>query len=475
MKSDIKHLLFYTRPWEIRLHLALASELKEIFPGRTVKFITFFSQVVPAVHAAGYECVYMPRELKLVTGNELSDEQVADIDRELYQCTGANLNLMLQSERFLPSDGREAVLFGRQHLVLLDKLVKPCTLSISAMYDHFVYWLGGSLANLRGGYHFSFVPCGLPPGRVIALKTPWQLWQVPYEGDPEILLHECRKMLHTPAESRIEYMRKRPVPALWKRLRNRYYELKYYDERDRKEGSYFPSQKIFDLQILKNRLPRKWFMHKEPQYDISTNEELNSLNEPACYFPLHMEPEATILMYSPWLHNQIEACRLVSQALPVGWKFLVKENPKMRGIRPIDFYQKLRMIPNVLLVAPEVSSTELILRTKATVTLAGTASIEAVVLGKPAIALGRPPSRNLLNARDFSTDLRLSQLFQEIQSPCCNFNKEGWNQRLAGTFKASGVPMFQEDHTLEIAADKKNIDAYVKYICSALIGVEKTE
>ncbi|MDL1980920.1 MAG: hypothetical protein LWX02_05510 [Deltaproteobacteria bacterium] len=467
MKPNIKHLLFYTRPWEVLFHLALASKLKEIFPGQPIKFITFFSEVVEKVHAAGYECVYMPRELKRVTGDELSAERFADIDRELYQCMGANFNLMLQSERFLPSDGREAALFGRRHLMVLDRLVKPSTLSISAMYDHFVYWLGGSLANLRGGSHFAFVPCGLPPGRVIALQTPWQLWQCPYEGDPEVLMRESRKMLHTPAESRIEYMRKRPVPALWRRLRNRYHELKMY-ERDHKEGSYFQQQKVFSLQILKNRLPQRWFMHKEPQYDIPTNEELNSLKGPACYFPLHMEPEATILMYSPWLHDQIEACRLVSQALPVGWKLLVKENPKMRGVRSIDFYQKLRTIPNVLLVAPVVSSTELILRTKVTVTLAGTASIEAVILRKPSIALGRPPLRGMLNARDFATELRLGQLFQEIQATDSAFNHEAWRQWLAGTFEASGVPMFQEDHTLQIAADKKNVEAYVRYICSAI-------
>jgi len=469
MKPNIKHLLFYTRPWEVLFHLALNSKLKEIFPGRTVKFVTFFSQVVEKIHAAGYECVYMPRELKRVTGDELSDEQFTDVDNELYQCTGANFNLMLQSERFLPSDGREAALFGRRHLVVLDKLVKPCTLSVSAMYDHFIYWLGGSLANIRGGAHFAFVPCGLPPGKVLALKTPWQPWQCSYEGDIEVLMRECRKLLHTPAESRIEYMRERPLPALWKRFRNRYHELKMY-ERDHKEGSYFQQQNVFSLQILKNRLPQKWFMHKEPKYDISTNEELNSLNEPACYFPLHMEPEATMLMYSPWLRDQIEACRLVSQALPVGWKLLIKENPKMRGARPIDFYKKLRVIPNVLLVAPVVSSTELMLGTKITVTLAGTASIEAVVLGKPSIALGRTPSRGMLNASDFTTELRLSQLFQEIQAQDNTFNQEAWSQWVSGTFEASGVPMFQGDHALQITADRKNIEAYVRYICSA-IGV----
>ena len=467
MKPNIEHLFFYTRPWEVLFHLALASELKEIFPGRPVKFVTFFSQVMEKVHAAGYECVYMPRELKCVTGDELSAERFADIDRELYQGVGANFNLMLHSERFLPADGKEAAIWGRRHLVILDKLVRPFTLSISAMYDHFVYWLGGSLANIRGGAHFAFVPCGLPPGRVLALKTPWQLWHVPFDGDPEGLMRECRKLLHTPAESRIEYMRKRPLPALRKRLRNRYHELRCY-ERDHKEASYFPCSKICSLQTLKNRLPQKWFMHKEPQYDISTNEELNSLKRPACYFPLHMEPEATILMYSPWLRDQIEACRLVSQALPVGWQLLVKENPKMRGVRSIDFYQKLRAIPNVLLVAPWVSSTELILRSEVTVTLAGTASIEAVVLSKPSIALGRSPFRRMLNARDFATELRLSQLFQEIQATDSAFNQEAWSQWLGGTFEASGVPMFQEDHTLQIAADKKNVEAYVRYICAAL-------
>ncbi len=464
--NSVKQILFLTRPWQVLFHIELAKSLRKKLDNVPVRFVTFFSWAKEKAEEAGYECIYMPEELGRVSGNEMTVERFAEIDRVLYESQGANFNLMLQSERFLPKDGNEAALFGRKHLVVLDRLVSEGTLSVSSMYDHFFYWLGGALANSRGGAHFAFVSCGLPPGRVLALRTPWETWRVAFEGDAEALLEQCRRLLYIPAEKRIEYMRHQTLPPLRKRLKHRYQELKCY-ERDRKAGSYFPGSKLVSLQTIKNRLPQRWFRYPQPEYDIESVEALKTLAVPACYLPLHMEPEATILMYSPWLRDQIEMCRLVSQALPVGWQLMVKENPKMKGMRPLDYYRKLKAIPNIVLVSPVVSSTSLILAARITVTLAGTASNEAVILGKQSIALGRPPGLGMLSAGDISSQLSLADLFKKIQQQGYTLALNDWLTWLSGSFLGFIVPVFTPEGVFCTPQDKQNIDAYATYIIDA--------
>jgi hypothetical protein len=297
------------------------------------------------------------------------------------------------------------------------------------------------------------------------MRTPWKTWRVPFEGDAEALLEECRKLLHTPAEMRIEYMKPQTTPPLYKRFRNRYHELKCF-ERDRSAGSYFPVPRMLSLQTIKNRLPQKWFKYPEPEYDVKEVESLKKIRTPICYLPLHMEPEATILMYSPWLRDQIEACRLVSQALPVGWKLLVKENPKMRGMRPLDYYRRLKAIPNVVLVSTSVDSTSLVLAARVTVTVAGTASNEAAILGKASIVLGRPAGLGMLAAGDLSSQLSLAELFETIQQDY-KLDLIDWKNWLGGSFPAKQVPAFTSEGVYCTPQDKKNIGAFVRYILVA--------
>lgn len=463
----MNQLLFFTRPWQVKFHLELAKKMGNMYRDIPIKFVTFFSLAKEDVEKAGYECIYMPDELKKVSGYEITDKRFSEIDSELYEKQGANFNLMLHSERFLPKNGHDAEIFGRKHLVVLDKIIVDGTLLISTIPDHFVYWLAGALANSKGGAHFSFSACGLPPGKVMALKTVWKTWSVPFEGDTDVFLKECRERLYTPGKDRIEYLKPQKLSPLYKRLKQRYYEVKC-EERDIKAGSYFPGTKLLSFQTIKNRLPQSWFKYPEPKYDIAKDSELSKLKGNFCYLPLHMEPEATILMFSPWLRDQIELCRLVSQALPVGWKILVKENKAMRGKRPLGYYLKLKSLPNLVLVSPEVSSTNLILASRVTVTLTGTATLEAAVLGKPSIALGRPPGLRIILAGDISAKLKLNDLFNNFQQKEYKINLNDWKAWISGSFKAKIVPVFAPDGAFCTPYDKDNIDAYANYIEAAL-------
>lgn len=178
------------------------------------------------------------------------------------------------------------------------------------------------------------------------------------------------------------------------------------------------------------------------------------MRDPYIYLPLHMEPEAVILMYSPWLRDQVEVVRLVAQALPVGWKLLVKENPKMRLKRPREFYQKIAALPNVRLVAPEVCSTALIRKSEAVVAMAGTAALEARLLGKPAFCLGSPPFIDLLCGGDIASGkFSLRTLFENVmQTDPEPMDLHAWQKRVAGTVEGDRIPSNSENFVVFMAA-----------------------
>ena len=108
------------------------------------------------------------------------------------------------------------------------------------------------------------------------------------------------------------------------------------------------------------------------------------------YFPLGVEPEANILITSPFYTNQIELIRSVSKSLPVGYQLYVKENPSQvtREWRDTSEYKEIIKIPNVKLLHPSFSNKKLLEKSSLVITIAGTSGFEAVFYGKPSIVFG---------------------------------------------------------------------------------------
>jgi len=108
-------------------------------------------------------------------------------------------------------------------------------------------------------------------------------------------------------------------------------------------------------------------------------------------FPLHTEPEVTLLVYSKSYLNQIEVARNVASNLPAGMNLVVKEHPRSVGKRPMGYYRKLLEIPNARLADPAMTSRKAILNSKLVSTIAGSIGLEAVFLRKPVMTFGRTP------------------------------------------------------------------------------------
>ena len=142
----------------------------------------------------------------------------------------------------------------------------------------------------------------------------------------------------------------------------------------------FLTKKDFVLPFIFKRWSRKLFLDKHSRKNVS-------LNEPFVYYPLHHEPERTILIDAPFFTNQIELIRHLAKALPIDHKLYVKEHfsMKVNAWRDKSFYKQILELPNVVLIHPSVSPEPLLQHCSFVATISGTAALEAGFLSKPSI------------------------------------------------------------------------------------------
>lgn len=109
------------------------------------------------------------------------------------------------------------------------------------------------------------------------------------------------------------------------------------------------------------------------------------------FFPLHTEPEVSLLVYSKPYLNQIEVLRNIAYSLPPSMILVVKEHPAARGKRPLSYYKKIEEIFNVRFVDPTMDARFLIMNSRLVATVASSVGFEALLLGKPVITFGQTP------------------------------------------------------------------------------------
>lgn len=114
-------------------------------------------------------------------------------------------------------------------------------------------------------------------------------------------------------------------------------------------------------------------------------------NRRFAFYPLHTEPEVSLLVYGRPFVNQIEIIRALAMSLPVDMVLVVKEHPWMVGKRTYATYRKLLNIPRVRLVDPSVEARDLIAGAALVAVVTGSVALEAAMLGKPVLTFGDCP------------------------------------------------------------------------------------
>jgi len=107
------------------------------------------------------------------------------------------------------------------------------------------------------------------------------------------------------------------------------------------------------------------------------------------YYPMHVEPEAVILYWADGLYkNQVKLIENIAAQLPPNCYLYVKVHPLDKKNRNILDYQRIKAIPNVKLIGPEVPSVELITHSRGVITINGTSGYEGILLNKQVFTLG---------------------------------------------------------------------------------------
>lgn len=109
------------------------------------------------------------------------------------------------------------------------------------------------------------------------------------------------------------------------------------------------------------------------------------------FFPLHTEPEVSLLVYGRPHVNQLEVVRAIAMSLPADMFLVVKEHPWMVGKRSLGSYRKLLNIPKVVLANPGTEARAWIVGAKLVTVITSSVALEAAILGKPVITLGDCP------------------------------------------------------------------------------------
>ena len=135
---------------------------------------------------------------------------------------------------------------------------------------------------------------------------------------------------------------------------------------------------------------RKKFVDKNLGKKILTN-------LPFIYFPLHVEPEQTLLIRAPFYTDQLNLITNISKSLPIDYMLFVKEHPAMKfnGWHDISFYKKIIRLPNVEIFHPSMSNEEFIEKSSLVISIAGTAGLQAAFYNKPSIVFSDVNYTNL--------------------------------------------------------------------------------
>jgi capsule polysaccharide export protein KpsC/LpsZ len=123
------------------------------------------------------------------------------------------------------------------------------------------------------------------------------------------------------------------------------------------------------------------------------------------FFPLHTEPEVSLLVYGRPFVNQIELIRMIALSMPIDKKLYVKEHPWMVGKRSLSAYKKILNIPRVKLISPKIESRKIVQKSDLVSVITGSIALEAAIVGKPVITFGDCPynllpDKNVIRVRD---------------------------------------------------------------------------
>lgn len=379
--------IFHVRPWFLDFFLYLEKFLIEDNRDTKIMFLTMNMDCFKKLNDKNRKVYYLPTEL--INNGKLGKGDLECWEKKVFSRYNFGFNHLYQMERFKPVRKKDSNEFINSHIKWFIENIPDNSRLISLSCDHFVYMLSGIINSLKGGENYFVQPIGFPLQAQVIMDNPWEIKMFRALAVEKRYLDDYIDSLNSAPEKTIHYMKPQKMVSLRYSIKKRIEQI--FTPSVRKNMFAYLEEKSNG--IIPGRLKRK--KPNTDLYNDISNLEALSVNK-LFYYPLQFEPEMSILAYSPWYQDQIEVIRLISQSLKTGDLLLLKENPKMIGRRKSEFNKEIKNFHNVVWANPKMNSREIIRNSFKTISITGTATIEAACLGKNSFVFGNPPFIDLL-------------------------------------------------------------------------------
>ncbi len=138
---------------------------------------------------------------------------------------------------------------------------------------------------------------------------------------------------------------------------------------------------------------------------------MDALPQKFIFYPLQYSPESSINTPAPYFLDQFRAIDAIRFAMPSDYLLVVKEHPACILLRDGHFTRRLQRTAGVVVAHYSLSSLELVKRAGLTISVTGTATLEALLFGRRAVTLG-----NSLVSRFLGGVCSLNNLAKRIES-----------------------------------------------------------
>ncbi len=112
---------------------------------------------------------------------------------------------------------------------------------------------------------------------------------------------------------------------------------------------------------------------------------LESIVGRIAFYGLHVQPESSIDISSPYYSDQLNLIKCIRRSLPFDTALIIKEHSNFLGIKPLSFFHELKKIPNTYIIHHDISIFEVLKCSDIVFTVSGTSAYEAGLLGIPAV------------------------------------------------------------------------------------------
>ena len=184
---------------------------------------------------------------------------------------------------------------------------------------------------------------------------------------------------------------------------------------------------IFNLKFLlpkesrqkftKDKMRHKFFYFKRNflKLFLRKNFRKEIPNQKFVFYPLHVDPEASTMVLSPFHTNQLAIIENLSKSIPSDHVLVVKEHIPMIGFRPRNFYKTISSFPRVTLISPHYDQFSLISKASFICSISGTAGLEGLLLKKKVLLFAKDTPFSLFN-KGLIVESDISKLSQSFEN-----------------------------------------------------------